>query len=381
MATDRQMERLDEKGFRTQIKQWATDTSLHAVKYLVESTKLRRIVWILITIAVTVAFLVQFVLSLQMFFRYDSTTSIEQEEREELTLPSITICNANVIKRSTVEQKDPAMVKTFKQLMEIIYGLRTNTTLTRPESIKQITFLEFCKRASHRQEDFFLWCSVGHTVVKCSDYITEAVTNAGFCYTFNSKESIGRNGNLVMREPGPYDGFNFILDTEPDDYLIMNGFGVGVRFVIHEPDINPLVNTGSCFAAPGEETFFSLTKLQTAYLQPPYSTMDCVAEEDLVRKGAELGLELPTPQRPASQHVTSEVSTIVQIALSQATVSPSVHYMTVCSVEQTMASPIRETGPAIVHGSVTPHLFLPQTPTQVFPVHLFCRWQKNITGQ
>ena len=296
MATDVKMEILDEKGFRTQIKQWATATSLHAVKYLVEATKLRRMIWIGITLAVTVAFLVQFALSLQMFFRYDSTTSIEQEEYEEITLPSITICNANGFKRSTVGQEDPAMVKTFEQLMEIIYGLRTNTTLTRPESMKQFKFLEFYKHAAHRQEDLFLWCSAGNTVVKCSDYITEAVTNAGLCYTFNSKESIGKNGKLIMREPGPYDGINLILDTEPDDYLIMNGFGVGVRFVIHEPDIIPLLNTGSYFAAPGEETFFSLTKMQTTYLQPPYSTMDCVAEDNLAQKGAELRLGAPYSQ-------------------------------------------------------------------------------------
>ena len=281
--------------FIHQFQDFCASTSLHGVKNVFESGKTRigRYIWIFLVLVVTIGFTAQFFLNIQMYLQYETFISVNIEEREQLHMPSLTICNSNALKRSVIKAIDPNMIEGFEQFMEIIYGLRTNTTITRTDAMRNYTMFGFYKLAGHKKEDFFVWCSFGQTIINCSDYITGISTNAGHCYTFNSKKSISRNGNLTMSEPGPYDGLNLILDIEPDDYIVSNGFGEGIRFIIHEPDTVPIINTGSYFAGPGQEVYFSLTETHTTYLQPPYSKRECVPENELLQRGQELGLDAP----------------------------------------------------------------------------------------
>ena len=113
----------------------------------------------------------------------------------------------------------------------------------------------------------------------CSDYVYSHLIERGVCHSFNSGQG---NVPLIQRNnPGLSYGIRLTLDARTHDYLAAWQLGEGFLAIIHDQEIFPRPTVKGFYVSPGQEVHVSLSKKITKILSKPYSSKDCVTEEDI----------------------------------------------------------------------------------------------------
>ena len=117
-------------------------------------------------------------------------------------MPSITICNQNLIKASVLEKMFPTVIEDTKTYTLFLHGVYHDDQVTVNEQLKYISLIDAFSQAGHSMEETFVHCSLYYNTLPCADLIKSHLTDAGLCYTFHSKEYIQKHGIVTIYQPG-----------------------------------------------------------------------------------------------------------------------------------------------------------------------------------
>ncbi|XP_064618486.1 amiloride-sensitive sodium channel subunit beta-like isoform X3 [Lineus longissimus] len=265
----------EEVTYRSLIKDWAVRSSCHGIPHAGSaSTPLRRVFWTVCFLICGAIFVWQGGKFLQRFLKYEVAISIDYTTASTVDFPAVTICNANIIRKSNISDGGPDLVN----LLKYSAGL-TNDTPHADAKTRHAFWMNFSKvwariDSSHRismghdLNVMLLGCHfAGH---ECHTGHFKIVNNPVFgnCYVYNS----GWNGSRVAKAHGEgiFHSLALELFIEQHEYVPELVEAAGVRVNIGTQNIMPFPEDNGIFAQPGTLTSIGLRRVELVRLQHPY---------------------------------------------------------------------------------------------------------------
>ncbi len=137
---------------------------------------------------------------------------------DNLTLPHMTFCNANLVRKSYAEE-NPIMRRLlfewdFSMWSEPLYYFDNNVTLYEHimnMSLDGVDARQMLKDASHQLENMVHKMSMDHLLLNISEYFTPIYTIMGMCYTLNGSK-------INVQDPGLFSSLELILNVEQSEF-------------------------------------------------------------------------------------------------------------------------------------------------------------------
>ena len=268
------------------IQTFSEETTLHGISQTAKPDvdKVQRLFWWTILLISSVFCISLMGISVSYYLEYKAVTSYNRSRNKTLEFPAITICNMNsASRRRTVPYFENTMEELsgfnfVEQATKVLQGDSTGI----PEELKSVNWMSYLRNTSQPMEQLIRICEKPKTklaspdMLTCMSHIIQVHTNYGLCYTFNSRDSIDKYGPVVITEAGFVNGVKFMVDIERDDYYVPPGLGYGVLVLVHDPLVNPSMESGYIVAGPGNEVYITIKKEITKRLGLPYSETECV---------------------------------------------------------------------------------------------------------
>ncbi|XP_071847450.1 acid-sensing ion channel 1C-like [Apostichopus japonicus] len=247
------------------IKTFGEHTSLHGFRFFwgENSSRLRRIIWIIFLLIVYCFLGCALIDSVAKFFKFPVSTVISVTHHPNMTFPAVTICNHNVIRSSYVMDNE-LLEETLKVINtgdDIGYDW---DSYDRHLATRDWNLTKLALEGAHRLEDMLLQCT-WKTYENCNvDWFTTTVTDFGVCYTFNSE------GNYSVTRAGSSYGLQLRINIEQHKYSFSEFTGAGLRVLVHSHGERPLVKMAGFSVAPGFATDVAIKRSSIWNLQAPY---------------------------------------------------------------------------------------------------------------
>ena len=119
-----------------------------------------------------------------------------------LEMPSVTICNQNMVKLSAMQTHFPHLIDALKEYTLFLGGTLDAEDVQLRPAMKNTSLVEIFTLAAPTISDTFVYCSVKYRRVNCADFLSMHFTTGGLCYTFHSKEYIKAHGEVHINKPG-----------------------------------------------------------------------------------------------------------------------------------------------------------------------------------
>ncbi len=190
-----------------------------------------RVVWGLALLAGTTILLVAFVTQLKLYLAFKVTTVLSVSEQPTLEFPAVTICNYNQFRKSLAEEQ-PNTAKILKELFSvdaILEREKDNFMEAESQVSDDWNVTQNLIRLSHRLEDLVLFCHWCGRTIPCEKYFTMVLTEAGVCYTFNSRESRHHHPALLVHDAGSDCGLLMRINIENKEYYYGEGNSAGIQ--------------------------------------------------------------------------------------------------------------------------------------------------------
>ena len=230
---------------------------MHGVPQLAStSSPARRVAYVIVVLS-SLAFLV-FHLSASVieFRRFDSYVNTQTELRDDVIMPSVTICSYALHTRSAFARHFPNIsqdlfVDTYSFPVLFYVAPTSNDTSGLLEYHLASSTLLFSELRP-QLDDVFIHCVFQQQQVRCADYVIPFLTNFGLCYTFHSLNFTRHNGLLRANHALSGSAFFAILDANPDDFLYNAHRGSGFQVQLHDVDEFPEMAGDSLHVGVGQ---------------------------------------------------------------------------------------------------------------------------------
>ncbi|KAK2186915.1 hypothetical protein NP493_182g00003 [Ridgeia piscesae] len=141
-------------------------------------------------------------------------------------------------------------------------------------NVSNVSMSDVFLKFAHRKKDMIASCRWKGRPCSHDDFQL-TVTDAGVCYTFNSRIS----PNSSVDASGIKHGLQLVLNVEQYEYMRGPHNAVGLKFLLHRQDDVPLVQDFGENIPAGMNTFVAVTVTNETNLPPPHG--DCVKERKL----------------------------------------------------------------------------------------------------
>ena len=244
----------------TKFRKYIENTTTHGVvRIFTGKSKIRRLFWAIVFLCAFIGCLANIIVNIINFARDPTVTTVTQKvNREGIIFPAVTICNANIFKRSVFESmvnenELNAITDIFRNHSEAC----TNRTVIDYLSRSNVSYRHIQDVARHQAKDLIIECTYAGEECSHTDF-SEVLTRLGYCYTFNS--GTGRQPLLKSQGIGIRYGFSVTLNIEQEEYLDLPiSFGsAGVRVAIHSQDQPPVPEDLSIAIPPGRNMFIGI---------------------------------------------------------------------------------------------------------------------------
>ncbi|KAL9956686.1 hypothetical protein ACROYT_G038204 [Oculina patagonica] len=315
--TDPSKEKVESKksSFYTKWKVFASDTTLHGLRYVVQSgiSIPRRATWLIFLCVTGSAYLYYSTTSFEKFMSRPIKTIISQETPiKGLKFPAVTICNLNKFMKSKIDMAD--VDENFEKLGLNIsgcsetravrgnltcgqallcafhpfgYGLVDNCNASMRKKI--VNVLNHTSERLFNEEQFlakfghdlagmfFLYCRFSEEEEVCSEKeFVPTLTRKGICYTFNSGDN---NSSLFYSEmEGPELGLSILLNVQTNESTLSE-YSTGLQVIVH--DQKTFVNRNIGFnILPGTHASVAVKLREHKRLQAPFET-NCSSQNEI----------------------------------------------------------------------------------------------------
>ena len=262
-------------------------TTMHGLRYLTSPGihLLKKVIWVLILLAMVIGLCISIKDSIDTYYRYESVVSTKIKRNNSLPYPAVSVCNFNQAKASAFASHWPELMQFGEWASNLLNGIslpEASENQTRIlNMLKTMKVRPVVEKTTPSFQETFVECTIGISPKICAQYISFFLTDNLICYTFNSDEFVTRNGLMQANLPGSVYGLKFVLDINPDDYLVSSFLGKGMQVLVHHPYQYPRLNLKRFVIEAGKEYFVSLKLQQNIILPTPYSTVDCIPESEL----------------------------------------------------------------------------------------------------
>lgn len=221
--------------------------------------------------------------SILTYRKFESISSTSLNIANSLQLPAVTICSTSYMNSKSLRQNFPQSVsqQMFQYFIPLlqqeiqIQDIPENfTSYLRSLSLSDLYLQVEASRT-------FVQCQIAEIDVNCSKYMTKIITDTGICSTFHSNEFIKSHAPISTSVSGFQGGFSFVLNVEPEEGIFYLSYGAGLRVLVHDPLIHPLMGEHEFVVAPGNEVHAGITRSEVHYMKKPYSMRDCVSTNEL----------------------------------------------------------------------------------------------------
>ncbi|XP_077987434.1 acid-sensing ion channel 2-like [Glandiceps talaboti] len=270
---------------------FAEETSIGGLKYVGDSGSpvFRRFTWLLIVLGASFGLGVQCFSIVSTFILKPVSMNTEFKEESRLQFPALTICNNNLIKKTSLADiSGYTYAKDSLKITKLVFGPEyvglTSKNISPPywEMANYGTefgddLLGFVSAVAHTKDDAILWCFWrGHTQHCGSENFTKTVTNYGVCFTFNS----GKIGEILhVNTAGVRHGLTLYLNVEAGDYVNGPRDSVGFKAMVHDLNDSPDIENFGFGLIPGTETMVALSQVDKHLLPIPRGHSTCNPEK------------------------------------------------------------------------------------------------------
>ena len=256
-------------------------TTLHGIRYSCDDSPLaRRVFWVVVVVCSVAFCAFQISMSLMTYYEFNTVTSTTTSSaNDELRFPTLTLCNNNRVHRARMFATFPEIARAWQHVEFVRAGAASPNNNTNTSVLYDVNILRVAIATYIHRRETFLDCRFAGVSLDCNDCVTTTATSRGHCFSFNSQETIERNGSLISRGAGPAHGAEFILDALPDQYFIPSDTGVGFSLYVHHPDVRFDPDEPGIKLAPGSAFDVTITEEQYSILSTPYNKHDCVGPE------------------------------------------------------------------------------------------------------
>ncbi len=172
------------------------------------------------------------------YLSYSVTTTTTVVSEKPMEFPSVTICNANMYRKSVIwSQYRPMAYHVYDtSFQRMINVTLTNDTEAFQKYAAELDYEEFLKKTGHQLEGTVFSCMFDLQVMPCQDVFVRRATHSGYCYTFNPREMIQERGEpLYVNRAGKTYGLLLSLSVEQYEYFFgswVNSACLEVRCII-----------------------------------------------------------------------------------------------------------------------------------------------------
>ena len=244
--------RKDDKELREQkIKEHVEDmienSSLHGFSYIFDKRySIRRIVWLIFTIAAFCYAMQKVYESTVNYFNYPSNSVRMRQYVDKIKFPAVSFCNINDMRMSILNgtEVDEAIVL---QKDDVSADKYRNTT----------------RNAAHKLEEMLIACEFDGVKCSANNFSTFNWMQGDRCFTFNSgkpgHKSISVSGTGVKR------GLTLTINVQHYDYYRDVRYS-GIHLILHGQDETPVRIRGPILS-PGYTTYIQLEKKKVCFLK------------------------------------------------------------------------------------------------------------------
>ncbi|XP_033744139.1 acid-sensing ion channel 4-B-like [Pecten maximus] len=240
---------------------YTSSTTLHCLSRAtkVDSSLIRRLLWYIFLAAMLGLLVWQSYTQISRYLKTETLLNEHSAIDEEKNFPSVTICDVNHVKTSTVN--DPRirelLSKTYMaNKKDSSYFNALDVNWTKSIDVADI----FYKRSVF---DMFLLCLWQNKPVRCESIFISRMTKAGICATLKNIK-LSENDGI-----GSGMGLTVILHSNISDYLVTSRAGSGFRVLLHTKNEEPDVDEHGLALSLGTASIISATKYQTSFLRHP----------------------------------------------------------------------------------------------------------------
>ncbi|GFS66341.1 acid-sensing ion channel 4-B [Nephila pilipes] len=278
-------------------RNFAVQSSAHGLRRAATArSAYTRIFWITVFVMALICCTFHCSFLVKTFLSYPRMTITEEIHADEISFPSITVCNLNIFKKSYID-------KQFEMLRQMTQTLHLNTSVN-PSEIDPTAFCyksidEFLYRSKtvdlsdiwmsltvtkdslqkfgHQEEDLIIHCTYNARNCYNRTY-SIVVVNAypspryGLCHTISVNQLSLQN----VTTPGLALGLRLTLNIQREEYLNLLSPEYGARLLVHPAGTYPTLQRGGVVLQPGTKTYVSVRMRKIDRLPWPYG--ECTYE-------------------------------------------------------------------------------------------------------
>lgn len=271
---------------KNMLSSFLSNSSIYILNRIGKSTtSVQKIGWSIILLLGIIGFLSQVAQFLESYYSYPVLVNLDSISTKVQVFPAVTVCNVNIVRR----QFEPCIYKnlnyeecTGENEVNVTENFDDkNNTLpecnmdlsnfpSRNITLKSWVYLLHSQRYDsrvkygHRLEDFIQYCEYSAKICTSKHFQISRSLAHGNCYTFNTGEQ-----KLLSTEYGPLSGLILELNLETEKYATFTRT-VGAKVQIHDPYLNPTIDSKGIYISPGFETHIAVTKSAISRLPAPY---------------------------------------------------------------------------------------------------------------
>ena len=147
-----------------------------------------------------------------------------------LGFPAVTLCNQNLFRKSVVKNVGPIA----EELLKLTYPIRgkpvidfSNSTL--PDELIHLNVSQLAIDNIQPPEEMFQDCKFRGTFLNCTENFSLIPTAFGWCYIFNSYETLLERGPFVTYSTGSAQGLYLRLNVNQSEYYFGPSASAGFK--------------------------------------------------------------------------------------------------------------------------------------------------------
>ncbi|XP_064644647.1 acid-sensing ion channel 2-like [Lineus longissimus] len=274
-------EKAEKQDFLARLSKYAEETEFHGLRRCMhpDVALIRRLIWFTMVSASFSYFMYGMVNRIKYFQGSPHSTRVDLLYVSKIEFPSVTICNVNSYRLSSLTDDDIYNHGQTLGLLDKDWHLlhREHYDQAFQDRIDAIDWqsyrpaapdlAEFTKRTGHQIKDMLLMCRWRDEICGPENF-THVFTDYGNCYTFNS----GQNGSvLTSKKPGRAHGLNLYLNLEEYDYMNNDQtVHAGFKVLLHQRKEPPLVDELGLGLQPETHYLIAIRKELIINLPEPY---------------------------------------------------------------------------------------------------------------
>ncbi|KAL8604420.1 hypothetical protein ACOMHN_042250 [Nucella lapillus] len=235
-----------------------------------KSSLKRKLVWATIVLVAIVFTGFNIITQIAMYLDKPITVRVDFRRAEDLTFPTLTICNNNFASLAAATRFNTvSALKLIRPLMLQTgngSGPDFSALASEIQYFKTVGWEVFFKMLAQNMTKMLLKCQWEKTECTMANF-TPVFTDMGLCYSFNLE------GSLQVREAGRAYGLKLMLDTRQDDYLrsMDNYYGAGFRVQVHAHAVPPTMAEKGVAVSPGHHNFLAVDVKHLKNAEPSIS--------------------------------------------------------------------------------------------------------------